>query len=267
MKLRSPLLACVGVGLKLPSPLLACVGVGLKLPSPLWVRNGRFCCSFRAQRCCRFQWSLVEGEQWCCWFQSHHVCASCARNLSPCSAPPAPRRYKTRPARTKRAKKGHFERAGRVLYRARGEKGSTGRILSRARGEKGSAGRILYRQRPGAVLGGEYCLTSAPPAPPVVDLPPPTDTAARPITSLRRSPHRWQWGFGSIRRWLSACRRRVTPLMTPFPPFGGGQAPTGGSVAAKLQTTSAKNAGNGLLWARWSAFWAQQCRTWCVVHM
>ena len=158
-------------------------------------------------------------------------------------------------------------RPARLHQRPGGEKGSTGRILSRARGEKGSAGRILYRQRPGAVLGGEYCLTSAPPAPPVVDLPPPTDTAARPITSLRRSPHRWQWGFGSIRRWLSACRRRVTPLMTPFPPFGGGQAPTGGSVAAKLQTTSAKNADNGLLWARWSAFWAQQCRTWCVVHM
>ena len=27
----------------------------------------------------------------------------------------------------------------------------------------------------------------------------------------------------------------------------------------KVQTTSAKNAENGLLRARWSAFWAQQC--------
>ena len=35
--------------------------------------------------------------------------------------------------------------------------------------------------------------------------------------------------------------------MTPFPPFGGGQVPTGGGVAAKLQTTSANNADNGLL--------------------
>ncbi len=29
-------------------------------------------------------------------------------------------------------------------------------------------------------------------------------------------------GFCSIRSWLSACRRRVVVLMTPFPPFGGG---------------------------------------------
>ena len=53
-----------------------------------------------------------------------------------------------------------------------------------------------------------------------------------------------RWGFCSIRSWLAACRRRVVPLMTPFPPFGIGQAPTGGGVAAKLQ-----------------------CRTWCVVRM
>ena len=89
----------------------------------------------------------------------------------------------------------------------------------------------------------------------------------RPTHTHRRSPHRRRWGFCSIRRWLAACRRPVTPLMTPFPPFGVGQDPTGGGVAAKLQTTSAKNADNGLPWARWSAFWAQQCRTWCVVRM
>ena len=32
-----------------------------------------------------------------------------------------------------------------------------------------------------------------------------------------------------------------------------------------MQTTSVKNAENGLLWERWSAFWAKQCRTWCLV--
>ena len=39
-----------------------------------------------------------------------------------------------------------------------------------------------------------------------------------------------RWGFCSIRSWLAACRRRVVPLMTPFPPFGGGPAepPPGG---------------------------------------
>ena len=73
-------------------------------------------------------------------------------------------------------------------------------------------------------------------------------------------------GVCSIRRWLAACRRRVTPLMTPFPPFGGGQAPTGGGVAAKLQTTSAKNGDNGWLWARWSAFWVHRCLSWSVVR-
>ena len=34
---------------------------------------------------------------------------------------------------------------------------------------------------------------------------------------LRRPPRRWRWGFCSIRGWLSACRRRVESLMTPFP--------------------------------------------------
>ena len=30
-------------------------------------------------------------------------------------------------------------------------------------------------------------------------------------------------GVCSIRSWLPACRRRVGSLMTPFPPFGGGE--------------------------------------------
>ena len=36
--------------------------------------------------------------------------------------------------------------------------------------------------------------------------------------SLRHSPHRQRWGFGSIRSWLPACRRRVAVLMVRFPP-------------------------------------------------
>ena len=39
------------------------------------------------------------------------------------------------------------------------------------------------------------------------------------LRTLRRPPRRWRWGFCSIRGWLSACRRRVVVLMTPFPPF------------------------------------------------
>ena len=32
-----------------------------------------------------------------------------------------------------------------------------------------------------------------------------------------------RWGFCSIRNCRPACRRRVTPLMTPFPPIGDGE--------------------------------------------
>ena len=73
-------------GVKPRSPLLAGACVGLKPRSPLRVRNGRFWCVFRAQRCRRFQRPRVGGEQWCCWFHRRYVSASCARYLSPCSA-------------------------------------------------------------------------------------------------------------------------------------------------------------------------------------
>ena len=72
-------------------------------------------------------------------------------------------------------------------------------------------------------------------------------------------------GVYSMRSWLSACRRRVDVLMMPFPPCGGceaavrgGEVGVQGSVAPKVQTTSAKNAENRVLWARWSAMWAQR---------
>ena len=50
------------------------------------------------------------------------------------------------------------------------------------------------------------------------------------------------------------------------PPFGGGEVAVRGGevtvrsgVAPKVQTTSAKNADNGVSWTRWSTFWAQRC--------
>ena len=55
--------------LKPSSPLLAGICVGLKPPSPLRGRNGRLWRIFRAQRCPRFQWARVGGEQWCRGFQ------------------------------------------------------------------------------------------------------------------------------------------------------------------------------------------------------
>ena len=80
-------------------------------------------------------------------------------------------------------------------------------------------------------------------------------------------------GFCTIRSLPSACRRRVAALMLQFPPFGGGEVEVRGGevavwggVAPKVQTTSAKNADNGVSWARWSTFWAKLSPTWCVVR-
>ena len=72
-------------------------------------------------------------------------------------------------------------------------------------------------------------------------------------------------GF-STRSLLVACRRRVGPSRSEIPPFGGGEVAVRGGVVLKVQTTSAKNAENGLLRARWSAFWAQRRLAGCVVR-
>ena len=57
-----------------------------------------------------------------------------------------------------------------------------------------------------------------------------------------------------------ALRRRVAGVseshVVQFPPFGGSPSVALVGVVPKVQTTSAKNVENGLLWARWSAFWA-----------
>ena len=44
-----------------------------------------------------------------------------------------------------------------------------------------------------------------------------------------------------------------------FPPTGDGAAAVRGGMAPKSQTTSVKDVENGVLWARWSTFWAHQC--------
>ena len=60
----------------------------------------------------------------------------------------------------------------------------------------------------------------------------------------RRGARGWlRWGFCSIRSWLAACRRRVVPLMTPFPPFGDGPAaPSAASARAPSRWTSPRRA-------------------------
>ena len=54
------------------------------------------------------------------------------------------------------------------------------------------------------------------------------------------------------------------PLTAQFPLFGGGEVEVQGSVVPKVQTTSATNADNRVLWARQSAFWVQRCLASCV---
>ena len=59
-----------------------------------------------------------------------------------------------------------------------------------------------------------------------------------------------------------AFLRRVVgvsdPRVVQFPPFGGGEVAAWGGAAPKTQTTSVKNAEKGVLWAKWSAIWAQR---------
>ena len=65
-----------------------------------------------------------------------------------------------------------------------------------------------------------------------------------PRSCRRRGARGWlRWGFCSIRSWLAACRRRVVPLMTPFPPFRGGPAaPSAASARAPSRRTSPQRA-------------------------
>ena len=55
------------------------------------------------------------------------------------------------------------------------------------------------------------------------------------------------------------------PRVAKFLSFGGGEVEVRAGVVPKVQTTSVKNGENGLLWARWSAFWAQVGLAGCVV--
>ena len=56
------------------------------------------------------------------------------------------------------------------------------------------------------------------------------------------------------------------PRVVQFPPIGGGDTAVCGGVAAKVQTHWVKNADNGLLVVKWSAFWVHQCLLWRVVR-
>ena len=65
-----------------------------------------------------------------------------------------------------------------------------------------------------------------------------------------------------------ALLRRVAgvsdPRVVQFPPTGDGEAAVCSAGAPKSQTTSVKNTENGLLVAKWSAFWWIRCLSWCI---
>ena len=56
------------------------------------------------------------------------------------------------------------------------------------------------------------------------------------------------------------------PRVVQFPPIGGGDTAVCGGVAAKVQTHWVKNADNGLLVAKWSAFGRIGTREVCCAH-
>ena len=83
--------------------------------------------------------------------------------------------------------------------------------------------------------------------------------------ALRQPPHwRW-WGFLHEAFWWRVADVS-DPRVAKFFSFGGGEVAVSGSAVPKVQTTSVKNAENGLLLARWSAFWAQRRLVGCVVR-
>ena len=86
-----------------------------------------------------------------------------------------------------------------------------------------------------------------------------------PRSTPKPPPPRHNGGFCTTRSLLSACRRRVAPLMVQIPPFAGsevavrgGEVTVRGGVAPTSPATSATNADNGVSWAKWSALWTQR---------
>ena len=124
-------------------------------------------------------------------------------------------REKVRPARSKHPKIGVFTLAGRTFSRKCQWRGCAGRVFSRKCHWRGGAGRVFSRQSalcPGLV--GDVAHEAG-----------------------------CGGGFCSIRSWLAVCRRRVVPLVTPFPPFGGGPAaPSAASARAPSRRTSPRRA-------------------------
>lgn len=184
--------------------------------------------------------------QWCRRFQRRTSPRPVRDIVRPARPDRGCEREKVRPARSKWPKISVFWRAGRTLSRASMRRRVAGRVFSWVEWGRGRAGRILsrlpahYCHRPWLSHSPSSCHCRYPrtrhrlPAPSPYFVVPPAP------------PHQSQWGFGSIRSWLSACRRRVGVLMTSFPHVVAVRK----RFEAKEQTTLMNNADNGLLWVR-----------------
>ena len=87
-----------------------------------------------------------------------------------------------------------------------------------------------------------------------------------PRSTPKPPPPRHNGGFCTIRSILSACRRRVAPLMLQFPPFAGSEiAVRGGEVAVRggeaptSPATAATNADNGASCPGWRGRGSLHC--------
>ena len=164
--------------------------------------------------------------------QSRHGWRPACEEVRPARPDRGCEREKVRPARSKHPKFDVYEVAGRTLSRVEWGRGRTGRILSRLPAH--------YCHRPWLSHSPSSCHCRYPrtrnrlPA------------CHHTLRCLRRPPHWRRWGFGSIRSWLLACRRRVGVLMTSFPHVVAVRK----RFEAKEQTTLMNNADDGLLWVR-----------------
>ena len=119
--------------------LLGLVVVEAVQNSPCWRKVGRN----RRFGACRESFVPVERVRPVCRESFVPEVVLHAVKSSPCMVCLQPEREKVLPARVKRAEKGYFGRAGRVLYRV-SLQGSV-------------AGRVLYRYRPSRCERGEFC--------------------------------------------------------------------------------------------------------------
>ena len=124
--------------------------------------------------------------------------------------------------------------------------------FSRRRRWRGRVGRVFRGSAAGGAVLGEFFRE--------------TRRCAKVLLAVRHCPCRWRWGFCTTRSLQAARSRRVGASCRAIPPDRRHPNIVSVGMVPKVQTTSAKNAENGVLWVRWSAFWAQRCLSWCVVR-